>query len=75
MVCTVGAPPNSLIDSNANPKVKITKEVRLRARFLVRNTLGVEGRAGALQWGLGQITSELIIHTNLHKVNNTLVSA
>jgi hypothetical protein len=40
---------------------------------LIRSTLGVEGRVGALGWGLKQVTSESIIHTNLHKPNNKLV--
>jgi len=30
--------------------VKITKEQGVGARSLARNTLGVEGRAGALGW-------------------------
>jgi hypothetical protein len=42
---------------------------------LAHNTLGVEGRVGASGWGLGQVTSGSIIHTNLHKPNNKLVSA
>jgi hypothetical protein len=32
-------------------------------------------RVGALGWGLGQVASGLIIHTNIHKLNNKLVSA
>jgi hypothetical protein len=35
----------------------------------------VEGRAGALGWGLGRLTSKSITHINLHKPNNKLVSA
>jgi len=37
----VDATPNSLIASNASPKMKTTKE-RVRVRSLVRTTLGVE---------------------------------
>jgi hypothetical protein len=42
---------NSLIDSNASPKVKIMEE-GVRACSLAHNTLGVKGRAGAPRWGL-----------------------
>jgi hypothetical protein len=66
------APPNSLIDSNANPKVK-TEEVKVCS--LACSTSGVEGRAKAPRWGLGRMTSGSIIHINLHKPNNKLVSA
>jgi hypothetical protein len=37
--------------------------------------LGVEGHAGAPGWGLGRVTSGSIIHMDLHKPNNKLVSA
>ncbi len=37
------------------------------ARSLVRNTLGVEGHAKALGWGLGRTTSKSITHMDLHK--------
>jgi hypothetical protein len=42
---------------------------------LTRSTLGVEGHVGAPGWGLKQVTRGSIIHTNLHKPNNKLVSA
>jgi hypothetical protein len=42
---------------------------------MARNTLRVEGRVGAPGWGLGRMTSKLIIHMDLHKPNNKLVSA
>jgi hypothetical protein len=45
------------------------------ARSLVRSSLGVEGRAKALGWGLGRVTCNSITHTDLHKPNNKLVSA
>jgi hypothetical protein len=45
------------------------------ARSLVRNTLGLEGHARALGWGLGQMTNKSITHTDLHNPNNKLVSA
>ncbi len=47
----------------------------VRARSLARSTSGVEGRVGALEWGLGKLTSNSIIHTDLHKPNNMLVNA
>ncbi len=37
--------------------MKTTKEQRIGARSLVRSTLGVEGRAGAPEWGLGRVTN------------------
>jgi hypothetical protein len=51
------------------------KEERIGAHSLARSTLGVKGHAGAMEWGLGLMTSESIIHTNLHKLNNKLVNA
>jgi hypothetical protein len=42
------APPNSLIDSTASPKVEIAKGERVGIYFLTHNTLGVEGHVGAL---------------------------
>jgi hypothetical protein len=46
------APPISLINSNASPKVKIIEEKRVKVHSLACNTLGVEGHAEALRWGL-----------------------
>jgi hypothetical protein len=69
------APSHSLKDSNVSPKMKTTEEERIRVRFLAHNTSGVEGCARAPGWGVGQVTSKLIIYTNLHKPNNKLVSA
>jgi len=43
------APPSSLMDSTASPKVKTTKG-GVGARSLTRSTLGVEGRARAPRW-------------------------
>jgi hypothetical protein len=37
--------------------VKTTEEQGVGARSLTRNTLGVEGHARALGWGLGRVTS------------------
>ncbi len=50
-------PPNSWIDSTANPKVKTTKGQGVRAHSLVFNTFGVGGRARASEWGLKRMTS------------------
>jgi hypothetical protein len=36
---------------------------------------GEDGRARSLGWGLEQMTNGSTIHTNLHKLNNKLVSA
>ncbi len=40
-----------------NPKVKIAKTKGIRACSLIRNTLGVKGRAKAPGWGLGRVTN------------------
>jgi hypothetical protein len=72
---TCDAPPSSLMDSNASPKVKTMEGKGVGACSLARNTLGVEGHAGALGWGLRRLTSKSITHTNLHKPNNKLVTA
>jgi hypothetical protein len=69
------APLSSLMDSTSNPKVKTTKGEEIRARSLVRSTLGVEGRVGAQRCGLGRLKSNSITHTNLHKPNHKLVNA
>jgi len=44
------------------------------ARSLARNTLRVERCVAAPGWGLGRMTSESIIHMDLHKPNNKLVN-
>jgi len=43
-------------------------------RFLAYNTLMIEKHVETLGWGLGRVTSRLIIHTDLHKPKNKLVS-
>jgi hypothetical protein len=68
-------PPDSLMDSFANPKVKTTKGKGIGARSLAHSILGVEGRAKAPRWGLGRVKSKLITHINLHKPNNKFVNA
>jgi len=57
----IDAPPHSLKDSNASSKVKTMKEKKIGVCFLARNTLKIEGRVGALRWGLERLTSESII--------------
>ncbi len=68
------APPSSLMDSIASPKVMIM-EGGVGVHSLTHNTSKVKGRDGILGWGLGRTTSTSIIHTNLYKLNNKLVSA
>ncbi len=63
------------MDSNVSPKVKSTKGKGIGARSLTCSTLRVEGRVGALRWGLGRMIRGSIIHTDLRKLNNKLVSA
>jgi hypothetical protein len=55
--------------------VKTTEGWKVGVPFLVRKTLGVEGRVGASGCRLGQMTSGSIIHMDLHKPNNQLVNA
>jgi hypothetical protein len=43
----IDAPPNSLMDSIMNPMVNTLEEEGVEVYSLFRNTLGVEGRAGA----------------------------
>ncbi len=73
-MCFVTHPPHSLKDSNVSLKMKTTKE-GIEVRSLAYNILKVEGCVGAPGWGLEQVTSRLIIHTNLHNPNNKLISA
>jgi hypothetical protein len=63
------------MDSTTSPKVNTTKGEGVRARSLVHSTSGVEGHVGAPGWGLGRLISNSIIHTDLHKLDNKLVSA
>jgi hypothetical protein len=46
------APPHSLKDLNASPKVKTTKEERVGVHSLACNTSGVDVHVGTLRWGL-----------------------
>jgi len=58
-----------------SPKVKTAEGQRIEAHSLTHSTSGVDGCVGALGWGLGRVTSGSIIHMDLHKPNNKLVSA
>jgi hypothetical protein len=64
-----------LIDSTTSPKVKIMKGEGVGVHSLTCNISGVEGHVEAPGWGLKWATSGSIIHTNLYKPNNKLVSA
>ncbi len=44
---SIDAPPSSLMESTASPKVKTTEGEGVGARSLACNTLGVEGRVRA----------------------------
>ncbi len=61
------------MDSTANPKVTIVEGEGVGARSLACSTSEVEGRVGALRWGLRRLTSKSITYPNLHKPNNKLV--
>jgi hypothetical protein len=60
------------MDSIASPKMKTSKREGVGARSLAHNISGVEGRVGALGWGVGRLTSKSITHMDLHKLNNKL---
>jgi hypothetical protein len=68
------APQNSLIDTTTSPKVKTMKE-GIGVHSLICSTYIVERHIRTSGWGLGQMTSESIIHMNLHKLNNKLGGA
>ncbi len=65
------APLNSLENSNVNLKVEAMEEKKVRVCSLICN---ISKHAWALWWGLGQVTSRSIIHMDIHKSNNKLVS-
>jgi hypothetical protein len=69
------APPNFWIDSTMSPKVKTLEGKWVGVCSLTRNISGVNMCVRALGWGLGWVTSGSIIHMDLHKQNNKLVSA
>jgi hypothetical protein len=71
----INAPPHSLKDSNASPKVKIMEEKKVSVRFLTCSISKVKRHARILKWGLGQMISGSIIHMDLYNLNNKLVSA
>ncbi len=74
-IASINAPTNSLKDSNESPKMKTMEEEGIGVHSLVQITLGVRECVRALGWGLGRVTSESIIHMDLHKPNNKLVNA
>jgi hypothetical protein len=57
------------------PKVKTIEEKGIGTHSLACNISRVEGCIEVPGWGLGQMKSRSIIHTDLHKPNNKLVSA
>jgi len=68
------APPNFLMDLTTSLKVKTMEGEVVRTHSLTHNTSGIEGRAGALRWGLGTLISKSITHMNLHKPNIKLIN-
>jgi hypothetical protein len=58
-----------------SPEVKTSEGKGVGVHSLAHNILRIEGRVGVPGWGLGQVTSRSIIHTDLHKPNNKLVNA
>jgi hypothetical protein len=64
-----------LMDSTTSSKVKTSKREGIKACSLFRSTSGVEGRVGALRWGLGILTNKSITQINIHKLNKKLFNA
>ncbi len=56
-------------------KMKTTEGQEVGVCSLAHNTSRVKRRVETPRWGLGWVTSRSIIHTDLHKPNNKLVSA
>jgi len=50
------------------------KGKKIGINFLTCSTSRVKGHARAPRWGLKRMISESIIHTNVHKPNNKLIS-
>jgi len=66
------------MDSTVNPKVKTTEEKKLGHILWFATLRGYKSvlmLARASGWGLRRLTSNSITHTDLHKLNNKLVSA
>jgi hypothetical protein len=74
ILMAIDTPPESLMYSTMSPMVKTVEGERVGERSLTCNILGLEGRVGALGWGLGRVTSKSIIHMDLDKLNNKLVN-
>jgi hypothetical protein len=68
------APPISLMDATANPKVKTVEGKGIGACSMIRNISRVEGHVAVSRWGLGRMISKSNTHTDLHKPNNKLIS-
>jgi hypothetical protein len=60
---------------NYESKVKTMKGWKVMVHSLARNILGVERYAKTPRWGLKWMTSESIIHIDLHKPHNKLSNA
>jgi hypothetical protein len=54
--------------------MKTTEEEKVGICSLAHNISGVEEQARASGWGLRGVTSKSIVHMNLYKPNNKLVS-
>jgi len=63
------------MDPIVSPKVITAKGEGVGVRSLVRNISRIEEHVGAPRWGLGRLISKSIIHIDLHKPNNKLVSS
>jgi hypothetical protein len=68
------APPSSLMDSIASPKVKTMEGKELGVLFSSQH-FGGRRVCWSSMMGLGRLISNSLTHTDLHKPNNKLVSA
>jgi hypothetical protein len=73
--CYEWCTPNLLDGLDFESKDEDNKRRRSWACSLARNTLGVEGRAGALRWGLRRLKSKSIDSHRPTQTNNKLITA
>jgi hypothetical protein len=68
-------PQNSLVDSTMSLPGENNGRIMSWVHFLLHSTPKLHGHVKASGWRLGRMTSASIIHIDLHKPNNKLVSA
>jgi hypothetical protein len=66
---------HSWIDLAMSPKGENNKRINSWGTLLSLHHFGDRRDVEVPKWGLGRVTSKSITHTDLHKLNNKLVSA